>query len=265
MTRRWIPVVIAVLAGCGGHPSGSGPAPTSSTTMPPPLALPLLPLPPQIASATIVARTGQGLYVVDPPVPGEASVSGAVQVEVAGAAPPAGTTVALNGVPLVPRGDLPGLPRTFWSVDPTGAQPVVGGDGALTLAVQTGGQNLVFSLPCPPGAGVATSPPAGASLGGSPAVSLSWSAPLPANTANVLPSDFFPVARLRGRDATTGASSVDVLSQVRVPAGALGVSLDVPKGGTGAYLVELSVPGIQTSLGTSAGYCGRLRRIAFAP
>jgi hypothetical protein len=220
--------------------------------------------PVSIGPRDIVVRATSGLYLVDPVEPGEAAVAGDVEVLFAGLPPPAGTAVTLNGVALVAR-DLSGLPRTFWSVDPGGAQPAVAADGLLTVSIRAGGQAYSLALPCPPNPTVTTSTPIGASLGGQASLQLSFGAPLPENAVNRFPADFFPVARLRGRDAATGAATVDVLSQRIVPAQALDVALDVGAAGSGGYLAELSFPGAHTVDGGSGGYCGRLRRFAFAP
>jgi hypothetical protein len=229
-----------------------------------PAPTPIPPVPPVPPPSAIAIRAVHGLYLLDPLLPGEPAVEGSVQVLVSGLAPPAGTAVTLNGVPLLAR-DLAGLPRTFWSVDPAGAQPTLGADGALTIQVRAGGQSAALVLACPPDPGITTSTPVGASLGAAPALSLSWRDPLPENAVNVFPSDFYPVARLRGLDAATGAGATDVISQLDVPRQAQAVSLDVGTAGSGGYLAELSWPGIYAVSGGSGGFCGRLRRFVFAP
>lgn len=268
--RRLALLAALALGACQSSPPGDPtPAPVpvpTPTPVTPPTTVPPTPTPPPVSVGPrdIVVRATRGLYLVDPALPGEAAVAGDVEVLFAGLPPPAGTAVTLNGVALVAR-DLSGLPRTFWSVDPAGPQPVLGADGLLTLSVRAGGEAYALALPCPPAPDVATSTPVGASLGGQATLQLSLGAPLPENAANLFPADFFPVARLRGRDADTGAGTVDVISQRTVPAQALGVALDVGAAGSGGYLAELSYPGAHTVDGGSGGYCGRLRRFAFAP
>lgn len=246
----------------GGAPTASTPTPTPSPT-PTPTPTPIDPVPTPSPSSRMQIRAVQGLYVLDAPLAGEATVDGSVEVRLAGDAPPPDTAVTLNGTPLVARA-LDGLARVFWTVDPDGPQPAPAGDGSLTLEARGGGESKRLVLPCPADVAVTSSTPAGASLSGTPTLTLGWPAPLPANAVNVFPSDFFASALLRGLDVAARTASVEAVSHRVIPRQATSVALDVGATDLGGYVAELSWPGKYVVDGTSAGFCGRVKRLAYS-
>lgn len=272
-TMRRIPlaaascVALALAAGCSEGPQGKdakGGTPAASTPSPTPTAPPPIePVPTPQPPSRLQVRAVQGLYLLDGPLAGEASVDGSVEVRLLGDAPPVDTTVTLNGTPLVAR-PLAGLARVFWAVDPDGPQPPPSGDGALTLEARGGGEVKRLVLPCPADLAVTSSTPAGASLSTTATLTLGWAAPLPANALNVFPSDFYPSALLRGLDVAARTPSVEAVSHRVIPRQATSVVLDVGATDLGGYLAELSWPGKYVLDGTSAGFCGRVKRLVYA-
>jgi hypothetical protein len=267
--RRWslfaVTLLVALLAACTARVQdaatpGSG-ASSSSPTTPTVPSIPTPSLPP--APSGMWVRAAQGLYLLDTPLAGEPAVDGSVEVRLGADPPPADTTVTLNGVPLQPRA-LPGLPRVFWAVDPSGPQPAPATDGSLTVEAHGGGAARTLVLPCPADVAVASTPPVGGSLASSATLTLGWAAPLPANVVNVLPSDFYPSALLRGLDVASSTASAEAASLRVVPRQATSVALDVGVTALSGWVAELSWPGQFVVNGTSAGFCGRVKRLVYA-
>jgi hypothetical protein len=207
-------------------------------------------------------RIAQGLYVLDPPLPGEPTIDGVVEVEVGGAPPPAGTVVDANGVPLVPY-DVAGVPAKYWKVSAAGAQPTPGADGSITITARGAGLSRYLILPCPGDLGVTSSAALGASLAGAGSLKLGWTGELTVNATNVLPSDLYASAELRGFDLATRMASGPV-SQQLVALHANGAELPVSPTGMGGYLAEVRWQGPYVTNFDSVGYCGRVKRMSFA-
>lgn len=274
-----VPALSAALlaAACSGgaQPSGSPPPAPAATALPAPAPPPSDPIgsvptpPPPIGSVPTPAppsglwlRATQGLYLLDQPLPGEPAFAGSVEVRLGADPPPPDTTVTLNGVPLQPRA-LAGLPRVFWTLDAAAAQPAPAADGSLRLEARSGGASRTLTLPCPADVALSSAPPLGSALAAGGTLALGWAAPLPANAVNVLPSDFFASALLRGLDLASLAPAIDALALRVVPRPATGVTLDVGATDQSGYLAELTWQGPVVVDGSSAGFCGRKKRLLY--
>jgi hypothetical protein len=208
--------------------------------------------------------THNGLYVVDQPQPGEASMSGFVQAALAGSYfTPPDTVVTVNGVQLI---HAPGLVSGFFIVDPNGPQPAVGADGFLHLSASSASakSSRLLDLACPARVVVTSTPAAGSSLSGVAQLDLAWT-PLPQNPPTITTSSFAPdqpTARLFAYDIASGTISGFVggftLSQASV-----GTSIPVTPTGSTGYMSELRYPGVYRLDGNSGGYCGRAQRYTY--
>jgi hypothetical protein len=131
-------------------------------------------------SKAVRLGTDLGLYVVDLPFPGEASVSGWVLASVDKAGTPSDMVVTINGTPLV---HPPGMAALIFVVDPNGPQPAVGADNMLHIVASSASlrASRQMDLKCPARAVVASAPGIGSNLGGAGTLDMAWTA-LPQNT-----------------------------------------------------------------------------------
>jgi hypothetical protein len=213
--------------------------------------------------AKMQIATSNGINVIENPSPGEVSMTGFVEAALAGSGlTPSDTVVTLNGVPLV---HAPGLAPAWFQVDPAGPQPTVGADGFLHIVAssQSARSTRTLNLPCPAHIDVTTVPTEGSSLSGVSTLSLSWSTPLPQNSAAVL--NFFepPSAVLSSYDLTTGAVTGGIsfasFSQL-----AMGADLSVLPSNSSGYRVAFTYPGIYVLDGNSGGVCAIQERFVFS-
>lgn len=208
--------------------------------------------------------TQHGLYLVDLPMPGEASMSGFVLAALAGSyATPADTIVTVNGVQLI---HAPGLAAMYFIVDPAGAQPALAADGMLHITASSASakSTRTLNLTCPARAVVTTSPAAGASLAGAGALDMAWSA-LPQNVNLFIAGSFSmdpPTARLFGYNLATGAAG-EFVGGSDLSQSSLGTSIPVGPTTSTGYISELRYPGVYLLDGNSGGYCGRAQRYTY--
>ena len=208
--------------------------------------------------------TQHGLYVVDLPMPGEASMTGWVLAAFAGSYfTPEDTVVTVNGVQLI---HAPGLVPMFFIVDPNGPQPAVAVDGMLHITASSAStkSTRTLNLPCPSRVVVSTSPAAGASLGGAGALDMAWS-PLPQNPSLFVTGAFSmdpPTARLWGYDLATGVTG-EFVGQSFLGQTSTGTSIPVQPTASTGYMSELKYPGLYVLDGNSGGYCGRAQRYTY--
>ncbi len=221
--------------------------------------------------------TPVGLFVVDPAV-GEIALQGAtpgspalspalVIVNLDKKAPPADTTVTLNGIPLIPAFGSPTVTGTF-TVDPAGPQPIVGAGGAITLVVASAsaGAQRQLILPCPSDVAMTSTPPIGSNLAGHASVQLAFAFPgIYLNPTNppipALAGGPFPRATLMGYDPGTGRLPLGNLGDALVGAGQLGVTVPVvPQSTTSEYMMDVRWPGFWQPDGETGGFCGLAKR-----
>lgn len=273
---------LLVSLACGGA-GGAADAPGAGGLGPPSAGSPAPSVPPvETRTPPPSGGTGsnrfqigsQGLYLQDPAA-GEPTVSGLVLVNLDRAAPPAGTTVTLNGVPLARWmvGTPPAPSDRYWTVDPAGPQPVARSGGWLEIVADTGtGISRSLVLPCPHDVAMTTSPAAGASLAGLASVPVEWS-PLDtltvaANAGVPAMAGIQPTATMRVYDPALGALEPGAAgAQVIVGPSAAGVIVPfTPRAGAPGYLVDVRWPGAWIPDGGETGaFCGLVHRIAFQP
>jgi len=208
--------------------------------------------------------TDLGLYLVDQPFPGEATISGWVLARLSNGLIPADMVVTINGTPLI---RAPGLAPIIYVVDPNGPQPAVAADNKLHVVASTATfkASRQMDLPCPARAVVATSPAIGSNLGGAGTLDMAWTA-LPQNTNVALIGNFipFPTATLYSYELATGTPagtvSQSVLTQVSTT-----TSLAVGPSASTGYVAELSYPGVHviTDPTDAGGWCGRKQRYIY--
>jgi len=201
---------------------------------------------------------------VDAPLAGEPSFAGDVLVEATdGTAPPAETSVTLNGVALV-RDATPGVQLKYWRVDPAGPQPDLASDGSATLVASAGAGALsrTLVLPCASDVPVTTSTAPGSSLAAALFLQFDWSVDLDVNSDNTLVTDFYPSAHLYPLDAGGKAIAAGEASHDIVPKVARNAVLPIPPGSGGGWVGELRWQGPFVT-GDSAGFCGRAKRFLF--
>jgi hypothetical protein len=216
----------------------------------------------QFASAT-------GLYVVDPGV-GEISIQGAtpgsvplVSVSLNKGAPPADTTITLNGVKLV---RWAGNPTLQWTVDPAGPQPIVGSGGFIELVASDGsGRQRQMVLQCPSDLSMLSSPAIGSSLSNNASVQLSFASTIVLNPAGIAAlAGVFPSAMLVGYNPATGAIVRGALGQALIGAGQLGVTVPILARTTAPeYLMDVRWPGTWQQDGETGAFCGLAKRWAY--
>jgi hypothetical protein len=203
--------------------------------------------------------TSNGLYLVDNPEPGEASIRGLVVVTGGGA----DTVVTINGTPLI---NAPGLASNWFKVDPAGPQPVIGNNGTLTIQSSSKSLNTsrTLSMQCPARVALAATPGVGSSLNGVASVSLAWTQ-LPQNVALVLTGTFMdaPMAVLSSYDIASNTVTGGVNAGQTISQSSVGVTLPVQPAPTSGYLAQLSYPGVYVLDGNSGGNCGRVQRAVF--
>ncbi|MFL5270725.1 MAG: hypothetical protein ACJ79E_01470 [Anaeromyxobacteraceae bacterium] len=239
------------------------PADTVVDAAPPPNAP--SPPPPADAGQGLRISAPQGLYLLAPPLAGEASFEGPVLVQLNGGVPPGDTTVELNGVALVrTTTTAQGAANKFWAIDPAVPLPPLRGDDAVVLTARTGSVVRSLTLPCPPDLAVTVSAGPGASLAGATTLRIAWTGDLAVNTRNSLVTDFFASAHLRALDLATQVAEPGRLAQRLVPHGATQVVLDVPATAATGYAAELRWQGAFVQDGSSDGFCGRVKRLVFA-
>ena len=207
-----------------------------------------------------------GLYVVDPAV-GEISIQGAtpgsvplVSVSLNKGAPPADTTITLNGVKLV---RVASNPLFEWTVDPAGPQPIVGSGGFIDLVASDGsGRQREMVLPCPSDVNMTSIPGIGSSLASSSSIQISFARTIVLNPAGI-PSlaGVFPSATLVGYNTATGALVPGALGQNGIGAGQLGVTVPIVGRTTAAaYLMDVRWPGLFQLDGETGVFCGLAKR-----
>jgi hypothetical protein len=244
----------APIAATPGTSGGGTATPAPNPALPPPTGV----------SNGLRVDVAQGLFLLDPAMSGEPNFDGLVLVELAGAAPPAGTSVDLNGVPLVPHVEA-GLPQKFWKIDPAGAQPVLDANGYLVATAKAGSLTRSLTLPCPGDVPVTSSVAPGSSLSAATSLQLAWNYDLSVNTVNPFPTDFFASAHLRGYDAATNTVATGLaVAQQAVPQHGLGAKLDVGATAASGYVAEVRWQGRFVQDGDSRGFCGRVKRLAYA-
>ena len=212
-------------------------------------------------SDAILVSVDRGLYVMDPVLANEPRLQGDVYVAVNGATPPDGTTVEINGIPLVRRG-LPGSPESPFSLDVAGPQPEPDDDGMVNITVRSGALVKRVSLPCPPDLAVTTSAAPDSHLRGRGSLQLSWDGDLEVNSENPFPTAFTTSAKLMHYRYATHAVGDEHYATKYVAAGAHSVTLDVEPSDDG-YCAELRWQGRFFQDGGSRGFCGRAKRIEY--
>jgi hypothetical protein len=193
---------------------------------------------------------------------GEPLFDGSIAVELDGSAPPPGTVVDVNGVPLA-RESLPGASNKFWRVDPALSQPPLRTDGTVTITARSGSLVRSITLACPRDVAVSSSTPVGTRLSPATSLSLRWGTDLSVNAANPLDTDFYASANLRGLDLATYTVSPGALAQQLVPQHAVQTTLPVVRTKSSGYVVDLRWQGPFVLDGTSEGFCGRVKRLVF--
>jgi len=208
--------------------------------------------------------TDLGLYLVDLPFPGEATISGWVLARLSNGLIPADMVVTINGTPLV---HPPGLAPIIFVVDPNGPQPAVAADNKLHVVASsaTFKASRQMDLPCPARAVVATSPAIGSNLGAAGTLDMAWTA-LPQNTNVALIGNFipFPTATLYSYELATGTNA-GVVSQSVLTQLSTTTSLPVGPIASTGYVAELSYPGVHviTDPTDAGGWCGRKQRFIY--
>jgi hypothetical protein len=212
-------------------------------------------------SGKMQIATEHGMFVIDHPGAGEASMTGWVLAMLAGDhSTPADTIVTINGVPLV---HSPGLAPAWFQVDPAGPQPTVGADGFLHIVASSASTRTLrtLDLACPTNQ-VTSDPAEGASLAGVSSLNLSWS-PLVQNAAAVLSFFDGPTASLYSYDVatdqTTGGIAFQFLDQTMTS-----TSLPVTPSGSTGYLAKFRYPGQYLLDGNTGGVCGREARLYYS-
>ena len=212
--------------------------------------------------------TRDGLYVVDQPVPGEASMAGFVLASQSGSgATPVDTVVTVNGVALIHK---PGAAPPWFIVNPEGPQPAVGADGFLhVVATSTSARaSRVLNLACPVRVVVTTSPPIGSSLTGATALDMAWTlfpqnAALTSGSSGITFGIDVPQAILSNYDVATGTIGPRLATFQMYDQTTQSAQLAVQPTASTGYVAELSYPGIYVLDGNSGGYCGRVQRYEF--
>jgi hypothetical protein len=119
-----------------------------------------------------------GISVIASPLASEQAVDGLVTVELDGEDPPTGTTLTLNGTPLVPwLGSA-----SIFTVDEANV-PAAAPGNPITLVAAAGGKTSTLALACPGEPGWGTTPAAGAALRATSAVSSNWTGDIYFNPA----------------------------------------------------------------------------------
>jgi hypothetical protein len=217
-------------------------------------------------------QTPGGLYLVDNPSPGEASVAGYVLPFGPSGSAIVPDNVTINGVPLV---HSPTDVR--WYVDPAGPQPVIGSNLAMTIRVSSGGSAKSFTFSCAARVAFATTPAAGASLAGVDSVRATWTK-LPQNATN---NAFFPQLDrphliLYPYDAASNTATTPIAeTSLTSYAGLFGISqtdlgatvATLPATSTG-FGLELKFAGLLAADpaaldGLTIASCGRKERLVF--
>jgi len=202
-----------------------------------------------------------GVYVVDIPGPGEASMIGTYSAYLiaamlsGGKGTPADTVVTVNGAALV---HAPGLAPGYFKLDPAGPQPApLGADGFLHIVATSASAKATrqLDLACPARLVETSVPAPGTSLAGVTTLEMAWS-PFPANPAGG------PGVHLRSYDLATGTSG-SVLSGGAVDLAWTGASLPVVPTASTGYVSELIYSGVYHLDGNSGGVCGRVLRYTY--
>ena len=207
--------------------------------------------------------TDLGLYLVDMPFPGEASVGGWVLARLSTGTIPADIVVTLNGTPLVHPPELAAL---VFVVDPNGPQPSIGADNMLHIVASSASYKASrqLDLQCPARAVVASSPGIGSNLGGAGMLDMAWTA-LPQNFEFNLIGGYipYPTATLYAYDLAAGAA-VGTVSQATLDQSSTGTSLPVGASASTGYIAELAYPGVhKTDEKDAGGWCGRKQRYVY--
>jgi hypothetical protein len=212
-------------------------------------------------AAAIAVSVEKGLYVMDPVLANEPRLAGEVYVAVNGRTPPEGTTVEINGVPLV-RVALPGSPESPFRLDPEGPQPEPDADGVVRITVRSGALTKTMALPCPPDVAVTSSVKPDGQLRGKAKLRLSWPEDLDVNPENTFPTDFQTSAKLAFYSYTTHAVGDEHYATKYVPPGQHAVDLEISPSEDG-YCAEVRWQGRFFQSGNSRGFCGRAKRIEY--
>jgi hypothetical protein len=208
-------------------------------------------------TARLRFSVGSGLYLLDPPLPGEPLFQGDMEVVVDGGPPPRDTVVYLNGAPLV-RDTREDDGSRFWHLDPAAAPPTGAADGTVTITVEAGDLAGAITLPCPADVAVTTSAPAGTPLVAGSGLLLSW-----ASSLSVNPVATFASTSLRAFDVGTATALPGVLAHQLVMGTALSASLPVSETSASGYVAELRWHGPFQREGGGDGFCGRVKRLFF--
>jgi len=201
-----------------------------------------------------------GVFVVDIPGPGEASMIGTYSAYLiyaalsGGKGTPADTVVTVNGAALV---HAPGLAPGYFKLDPSGPQPALGADGFLHVVATSASAKATrnFDVACPARLVETSAPAPGMSLAGVTALAVAWS-PFPANPAGG------PGLRLRAYDLAKGTTGT-VLSGGAVGIDWTAASLPVVPTASTGYVSELTYSGVYRLDGNSGGVCGRVLRYTY--
>jgi hypothetical protein len=216
-------------------------------------------------ATNVLLGTDLGLYLVDLPFPGEATVSGWVLARLSSGSTPADMVVTINGTPLVHPA---GLASLIFVVDPNGPQPSIGADNMLHVVASSASNKASrqMDLQCPARAVVATSPGAGSNLGGAGTLDMAWTA-LPQNTNFALIGNYIPnpSATLYSYDLATGTPVGAVSQAAGVNQSSTSTSLSVGPSASSGYIAELSYPGVHqiTDPTDAGGWCGRKQRYVY--
>jgi IPT/TIG domain len=207
-----------------------------------------------------------GLYVVDPGV-GEIALQGAtpgsiplVSVSLNKGAPPADTTITLNGVKLI---RWSGNPQLQWTLDPAGPQPTLGAGGYIDLVASDGsGRQREMVLPCPSDVAMISSPLIGSSLASDSPIDITFAKTVVLNPAGIPGlAGIFPEATLVGYNTTTGRLVPGSLGHALIGAGQLGVTVPVlGRTSAPAYLMDVRWPGPWQIDGETGAFCGLAKR-----
>jgi hypothetical protein len=175
---------------------------------------------------------------------------------------PADAVVTMNGVPLLRD---PNLNGNFFRLDPAGPQPVIGSGGQMVV-VATGtdpktGKAIQRQLvmDCPNDISVTSTPDIGASLAGSPSVTITSTSDITFNVGVPIVASIFPQATLIGYNRAAGTLAPSG-GPHNIGPGPLSITVPVTPTAADAYLLDLRWPGVFILDGQTGGFCGLAKR-----
>jgi len=213
-------------------------------------------------SGGVTINASLGMDIVDVRAKNEGPLTGRVLVKLDGH-DASGATVDVNGKRLLPFVDsVLGEVKGMYVMDLADA-PAVGPDLKLSISASAGGKSASISVDCPADLTVTTTPAAGAALGTSGSVTVSWSGDLWVNGPSL--GFYDPTLSLRGFDDAT--KSFDALGQpstAKLTRGATSGTVTTPSTDAPGYLLQLRVPGAFKLEAGSSAICYRAKRFLFA-